>query len=151
MKTIRQKTFETNSSSTHSITMCMESDYNKWKTGELYYLQDNGSFVGEEERNEILKRKVIYERMEFNNGSYTYKDKTVDSYEKQDEFYTKENLDEITQEDIEELLEENFDRYEMPCSYDEYYDDLQYETYEDTFTTPSGDKVVSFGYYGQDY
>ena len=29
MKTIRIGTFETNSSSTHSITMCMESDYEK--------------------------------------------------------------------------------------------------------------------------
>ena len=33
---MRQGVFETNSSSTHSITMCNESDYDKWVNGELY-------------------------------------------------------------------------------------------------------------------
>lgn len=37
MKIIRRKTFETNSSSTHSITMCSKEDFEKWKAGELYY------------------------------------------------------------------------------------------------------------------
>lgn len=32
---IRRGVFETNSSSTHSITMCMKSDYDKWVAGEL--------------------------------------------------------------------------------------------------------------------
>ena len=35
MKQIRRNVFETNSSSTHSITMCMKSDYDKWVAGEL--------------------------------------------------------------------------------------------------------------------
>lgn len=34
---VRQGIFETNSSSTHSITMCTASDYEKWKNGEMYY------------------------------------------------------------------------------------------------------------------
>ena len=34
---IRQRVFETNSSSTHSITMCMKSDYDKWVAGELIW------------------------------------------------------------------------------------------------------------------
>ena len=33
---IRQGVFETNSSSTHSITIAPESDFNKWKNGDVY-------------------------------------------------------------------------------------------------------------------
>lgn len=34
---IRLGVFETNSSSTHSITMCLKSDYDKWVNGELVF------------------------------------------------------------------------------------------------------------------
>ena len=34
-KQIRRGVFETNSSSTHAIIMCTESDYNRWENGEL--------------------------------------------------------------------------------------------------------------------
>lgn len=37
---VRQGLFETNSSSVHSITMCMENDYEKWKNGELIFSND---------------------------------------------------------------------------------------------------------------
>lgn len=33
---IRQGVFETNSSSTHSITIASESDFDKWKNGDVY-------------------------------------------------------------------------------------------------------------------
>ena len=45
MKLIRRGTFETNSSSTHSITMCKESDFDKWKNGEMYFKGDYRSSV----------------------------------------------------------------------------------------------------------
>lgn len=32
---VRKGVFETNSSSTHSITMCTKTDFDKWKNGEL--------------------------------------------------------------------------------------------------------------------
>lgn len=34
---IRKGLFETNSSSTHSLTMCSEEDYDKWENGELFF------------------------------------------------------------------------------------------------------------------
>lgn len=34
---IRRGVFETNSSSVHSLTMCMESDFDKWVAGELVW------------------------------------------------------------------------------------------------------------------
>ena len=46
MKTqIRRSIFETNSSSTHSITMVSGSEYDKWKNGELLYDIDNETLV----------------------------------------------------------------------------------------------------------
>ena len=53
MKTIREGCFETNSSSTHSITMCMESDFLKWKNGEMYWDSWN---------NKLVTKKMVEER-----------------------------------------------------------------------------------------
>lgn len=37
-------------------------------------------------------------------------------------------------------------------AYDQFFDyyNFDYETFLDNYTTPSGDKVVAFGYYGHD-
>lgn len=97
---IRRGVFETNSSSVHSITMCMKSDFDKWKAGEL-----------------------VWDRWG-------------------------QELISITDE-----IKESMDNYECEyLTYDQFYDCgyIEYETFEDTFTTPSGEEVVSFGYYGHD-
>lgn len=49
MRLVRRGTFETNSSSTHSITMCKESDFDKWKNGEMYWDRWNEQLVSKEE------------------------------------------------------------------------------------------------------
>lgn len=35
---VRSHIFETNSSSVHSLTMCTEEEFNKWKSGDLFYI-----------------------------------------------------------------------------------------------------------------
>lgn len=50
---IRRNLFETNSSSTHSITMCTKSDYEKWEKGELVYDMDKKKFIPASEVEEI--------------------------------------------------------------------------------------------------
>ena len=159
MRTIRLGTFETNSSSTHSITMCMESDYEKWRKGELYYIDSKDKFVTKEQREEIIRKEILKDKMniDYKAKTITFKGKTIkfsdweNCKEKIERLCTKENLSEITKQEIDSFLEGNFDIYEIPCSYNEYYDNIDYETYKSTFTTPSGEKVVSFGYYGNDY
>ena len=42
MKTIRNGIFETNSSSTHSLTVCSEEEYKGWKEGKFLY----SNFIG---------------------------------------------------------------------------------------------------------
>ena len=97
---IRRGVFETNSSSVHSLTMCMESDFNKWVAGELVW-----SIWGDE-------------------------------------------LIPITDE-IKKSMEEDEREY---LTYEQFndYDYIDYETFEDSYTTPNGETVKSFGYYGHD-
>lgn len=45
MKQIRFGVFETNSSSTHSITIVSEEDFDKWKAGELIFDKYNDKLV----------------------------------------------------------------------------------------------------------
>ena len=97
---IRRGVFETNSSSVHSLTMCMESDFNKWVAGELVWSRWGDELVP------------------------------------------------ITDE-IKKSMEEDEREY---LTYEQFndYDYIDYETFEDLYTTPNGETVKSFGYYGHD-
>lgn len=54
---IRKGLFETNSSSTHSLTMCSEEDYDKWENGELFFNSWEEHFYNKEDMiNDIIKR-----------------------------------------------------------------------------------------------
>lgn len=99
-KQIRRGVFETNSSSTHSITMCTSSDYNKWENGEL-----------------------VWDRWDC-------------------------KLLPITDE-IKEDMQDKYSRY---LTYDQFYDwdYICFETFTTDYTTPSGETIVAFGYYGHD-
>ena len=128
MKTIRQGTFETNSSSTHSITMCMESDYEKWKNGEMYWHRWNDELVSKEtveKEMAKLREEFIADNPDFDENNEEWKEK----------------------------LEQYINEDKMYYTYEEFndYDYIEYETFVDTFETPQGEKVVSFGYYGSDY
>lgn len=129
MKTVRLGTFETNSSSTHSITMCMESDYEKWKNGEMYWHRWNDELVSKEEvEKEMakLREEFIADNPDFDENNEEWKEK------------------------LEQYINEDGKTY---YSYEDFngYDYMEYETYEDSLKTPNGEMVVAFGYYGQDY
>lgn len=128
MRTVRRGTFETNSSSTHSITMCMESDYEKWKNGEMYWHRWNDELVSKEEvEKEMakLREEFIADNPDFDENNEEWK------------------------EELEQYINED----KMYYTYEEFndYNYIEYETFVDTFETPQGEKVVSFGYYGSDY
>ena len=54
---IRKGLFETNSSSTHSLTMCSEEDYYKWENGELFFNSWEEQFYNKENMiSDIIKR-----------------------------------------------------------------------------------------------
>lgn len=52
---IRREVFETNSSSVHSITMCLESEFEQWKNGELLWDRWNGGLTSRDEAIADLK------------------------------------------------------------------------------------------------
>ena len=56
-------------------------------------------------------------------------------------------------EEWKEKLEQYINEDKMYYTYEEFndYDYIEYETFVDTFETPQGEKVVSFGYYGSNY
>lgn len=125
MINIRRGCFETNSSSVHSLSMCMKDEYDEWENGNIYYNKDshwNGypEFLTKDEAMRCLKE----------NNQYSY-NHIID--------------DNLNHEDIDEVFRD--------CgiySYDKFYDDIDMETFYDEFTTPAGEDVVAFGYYGYD-
>lgn len=159
MKTIRIGTFETNSSSTHSLTMCMKDEYEAWTRGEIYFSRARGVFVNNDEKDKIIRELYLMEKIQcdYKNKTLSYNGKTIqyNTHEERNEarnsFLTEEILDAITDEEIEKFYKESFDTYEFPLSYDEYCENIEFETYCEEFKTPNGEIVVGFGYYGQDY
>lgn len=128
MRQIRRGVFETNSSSTHSLTMCNGDDFDKWKNGELYYCEDAwGSeseytsleFVTMEQAADILAKNKYYK------GPDPMK-------------FSKEELDKA-------LKESDMQVY----TYDNYGSDYL-EYFEGSYKTSSGETVVAFGQFGYD-
>ena len=126
MKQTRYRVFETNSSSTHSITMCMKDDYDKWANGEVY-LNEGGwcSYSKYKDKQFVTKEEAI--------------DIIVNNTYHHDADLTTMNNDEL-----EEYFRDN-EIYTCDSYGNEYL-----ENFEAEFTTPNGETVVSFGQYGYD-
>ena len=66
---IRRGVFETNSSSVHSLVMCTDDDYNKWKRGEILYDKWANKLVTLEE---AKKEEDYLDEEEFNSRFLDY-------------------------------------------------------------------------------
>lgn len=119
MITIRRGTFETNSSSTHSICICTKDNYDKWVNGELY-LNESGSWY---DRDNLLTGK-----------EFITKDEAIN-------FLKHYNYSYDEDEDLSYQLRE----YEI-YDYDSWGE--EYEHSVNHFVTPSGDEMVVECYYG---
>ena len=128
---IRRGAFESNSSSCHSLTMCSESDYDRWKNGEVYLCTD--SCWGYPENNKPKE------------GCFYTKEQVI-SFVKSGKF-----IPQMTDWHDDKKVREYLREYGW-CDYNyflDYYDN-NYETFEDKYVTSNGDTVVAFGYYGFD-
>lgn len=63
---IRRGVFETNSSSVHSLTMCTQSDYDKWKDGEFIYDYWDGKLISTDELDDDYEEGRYYTYDRFN-------------------------------------------------------------------------------------
>jgi hypothetical protein len=132
---VRSGVFETNSSSTHSITMCLKADHDAWKEGKVYFLEGHYGSTSEHADKVFVTREELIDVV------------TVGKYPVEE---SAETLLAMTDEEFEEFLEELNEDDVVTRTYDEYQDgDL--ETFEDSFTTPSGEVVIAFGEYGSEY
>lgn len=87
---VRLGVFETNSSMTHALTMCTDSEYQKWIDGELYWVRWDDRFESVTEVDKDFDKDNFesdyydsYEEMRRSEGYYTY-----DDYCEDYDFYT---------------------------------------------------------------
>ena len=132
---IRRGVFETNSSSTHSLTMCSEEEFEQWKNGKVLFDEDGETFV---KASELSNKDKEYAAQEYEDNKDEYsKDWSELSETAKERYctkYAKEN--DLINEDAK--------------TYDEWNNDYELETFVDKYTTKSGDRVVAFGKYGYD-
>lgn len=157
MRLVRVNIFETNSSSTHSLVMCTKETLDKWKNGEKFYIKDTDTFINKgKEFNNYIAKLIIYEKSNYSRteNGMVYEYNGV-KYSSRDDMLTDDNIAGITDEEIQNYLNNNSDYYyDCPLSYDEFWGSVEnygYEGFEQTFTTPGKEEVVAFGYYGNDY
>ena len=120
---VRQGVFETNSSSTHSITMCTKNEFNEWVGGKVY--RNDGSwydstsvlkdkdFLTYDEAIELIKSSKYYEPIK--------EDENVDDYFKEYEIYSYDNWGEYYETDVTDYITPNGEEIVAVCYYG--YDD----------------------------
>lgn len=132
---IRRGVFETNSSSTHSLTMCSEEEFEQWKNGELLFDEwGSESFVKANSLSDDDKKYAVkdYENHK-DEFSKDWSDLSESAKEKYYTKYAKEN----------NIVDEDAKTYEE-------WRHSNLETFVDRYTSKSGDKIVAFGKYGYD-
>lgn len=134
-KQIRRCVFETNSSSTHSLTMCSEEEFEAWKRGELLFDEWTGKFVSPADLSDHDK-KMAEKDYEANKDEFKkdWKDLSDNAKQKYYKKYAKDNY--IIDEDSK--------------TYEQYINDSYLERFVQRYTSKNGDKIVAFGEYGYD-
>ena len=142
MINIRIKTFETNSSSTHSINICTLEEWDAWKEGKLLYNPYELEFIDNYLLSEDAKNAKLKEYYEQQVKKDYYKD-----------------FQDLTPDEKRKLMSqavsggfiftdpsENDDYYTYTAYWERRKDDL--EGYTEFYTSKHGDKIVIFGEYG---
>lgn len=143
---IRQGLFETNSSSTHTITVVDAEDFENWKKGKVWYNTNEEKFLPIDE--------AIEENIKTIEADYLESDeKLPESFkEKYRELKSFEEAFRETEDDFDF----DFDYEDLKWEWESFYisretwldSSSEYEEFDETYITKHGDKVVAFGYYG---
>ena len=133
---IRNNTFETNSSSTHSMVIGLKSRIEEWMEGKLVYDYDNDEFISLEAAQEVFLRRLSEKEREYFNLSFEEKEAFL---EERYPWWTVESYE-------NELYRENYlFTYDNYCDYYEYL-----ETDTTYYTTPGGEEIGIICSYGRD-
>lgn len=133
-KTVRFGTFETNSSSTHSLTLSNAEDYQGWCDGNGTYLYNGSCWMTDHHYPGNIKPQMGH--------YYTFDE--VKEFLLNSKYPPTSDFNWDDEEEVDELFrDEDFfssDAYDARCE--------EFATFEETYVTPSGEKVIAFGYYG---
>ena len=127
MRQIRRGVFETNSSSVHSITMCTADEYRDFANGDKWYIEYDFGLPDE------------------------WRGKTWITPQEARDLMIKKAKEKGWDENPADMTDEEFLK-----EYGDWFTSIDtlgngwFETFEAEYTTPSGEKVVAFGYYGHD-
>lgn len=152
MKTIRMNTFETNSSSTHSLTIVSEEEFEKFENCDL--LLNYSMFVStEDEYKNVIEKLKSYEDNMSDEYRATYKTElTLEKFKEVLSKLCEDDLSYYHRENAREDIQTHFDAVKAALGEDiDTYRTMggeEYETFAQHYTTKSGDKIVAFGYYG---
>lgn len=133
---IRLGIFESNSSSTHTICICSEEEFDKWKKGELIYDDYYEKFVPVKQMTDEEIDQALKEYYDYNiKGDFCKEYKDLTESEKR-------------------MIKEKVDKFNGTKQYGTTYEEWLYssnlETYAKHYTSEHGDKIVIFGEYGYD-
>ena len=140
---VRAGTFETNSSSTHSIVICSKKQFDEWKAGKCFFNVDTQKFVVPDMSRvkEYEKEAVEQYKRQRDNDPYSVSWAMLAPEDQ------KRYIDTHVQHRIEQ------DNHSYDClTYDGYrhYYQEGCEYTEKFFTTEHGDEVAAFGKGGYD-
>ena len=164
MRTVRTCVFETNSSSIHVISMCKESVYKDFFDKHIgLWSDDRERIMTYEEVCKVLKE--TYKEDYY--YKYFIQDCAKDYVADPEKIFTVENLEKVVKENDGNLhnayneleLENGIDNDEAALLYwlsedfrtaDEFAEqEWIEESFDQTYTTESGETIVAFGYYGR--
>jgi len=153
MKVVRCGVFETNSSSTHSLTICSDEEYTRWEKGELYWSYGDFVEMPEEYRDytdeqwiTLLDEKEYFIKAE-KGGYYVYT--SLDYWYREKEYFnTKSDAYAVYKDWLISMYLYDFENLYSIKVFNEAKE--QYEHFWEKYITPSGDEIVAFGYYGYD-
>lgn len=125
---VRTGVFETNSSSTHTLTICSKSDFEKWKRGELLLDEYSDKFIDVDKVSE----------------------KDLESYYNSIKKPYYKNYKDLDDDEKKSIKNEYMKNEASGITYNEWQHDDYLETYSQVYKTENGDEVVAFGKYGYD-
>lgn len=134
---IRKGVFETNSSSTHSLCICSQEDFDAWKSGKTLFNEYKNEFRSADDFGISVTDKEVEDY--YNNTKQEF----YKSFESLSPAEVKKVKDRLLAE-----LRENADMDDFE-SYEDWWRDYL-EAFEKSYTSKSGDKIVVFGQYGYD-
>lgn len=142
---VRQGLFETNSSSTHTLTICTKKEFEAWKQDKMLLHTGLNAIIPKVEfTKEELRDSYIEDKAQELDNGYVWQNKYYDSLEA---IKADTSIDPSDSElaPYKRSLEYDLQTYN---DYLECCEGMEYSEIE--YTSPSGDELVGFGYGGYD-